>query len=235
MWTSASVVWLEMTRWNACADVTLSEEQFRAEECVIGLDLAAKLDLAARVKVFRRLIDDVEHYYVFANFYLPRATIENSDNASYEGWTKEGWITACNGETIDQQQIENDVTHDSELFSVVDVAYDPWQALNLASRLDEKGIACIEYRPTLANFSLPMKEVESLVHQGRLHHEGNPVLDWCISCTEAYINSNGDMRPVKDKNNKQQKIDGTVALLMALGRRLVLDADGKGKADIGLL
>jgi phage terminase large subunit-like protein len=235
IWTSASVVWMEMIRWNACADTSLREDQFTNEECILGMDLAAKIDLAAVVKIFRRMIDDVEHYYVFADFYLPQSTIDDSDNASYSGWAREGWIKACRGETIDQQLIEADITAASAAFSILDVTYDPWQALNLASRLDEKGIPCIEYRPTLANFTLPMKEVEALVRQGRLHHGGNPVLDWCIACTEAWVNSNGDMRPVKDRNNKLQKIDGTVALLMALGRRLVLDADGKGQANIGLL
>lgn len=235
VWTNASVVWMEMGRWHACADPSIDEKQFANEECVLGLDIAAKIDLAARVKLFRREIDGVDHYYVFANFYLPQATIETGSNASYVGWAEDEWITACAGETIDQQQIEADITADAANFVIVDVAYDPWQALNLAARLDDKGIPCIEYRPTLANFTLAMKECEALVRQGRLHHQGNPVLDWCISCTEAYINSNGDMRPVKDKNNPLQKIDGTVALLTALGRRLVIDADGKGKADLGFL
>jgi phage terminase large subunit-like protein len=235
IWTSASVVWMEMIRWNACADASLREEQFKGEECVIGMDLAAKIDLAAVVKVFRRELDGIEHYYVFANFYLPQATIQDSDNASYPSWARDGFITSCEGETIDQQVIENDITTASESFIITDVTYDPWQALNLASRLDEKGIPCIEYRPTLANFTMPMKELEALVRQGRLHHGGNPVLDWCIACTEAFMNSNGDIRPVKDRNNKMQKIDGTVALLMALGRRMVLDADNKGRGSVFML
>jgi phage terminase large subunit-like protein len=235
MWTSASVVWMEMQRWHACADPTLKSEQFTHEECIVGMDLAAKIDLAAVVKLFRRTIDEVEHYYMFANFYLPQSTIETSDNASYHRWANEGWITACAGETIDQQKIEDDVTADAAAFDVLDVTYDPWQALNMASRLDAKGIPCIEYRPTLANFTMPMKELEALVRQGRFHHAANPVMDWCIACTEAWVNSNGDMRPVKDKNNKVQKIDGTVALLMAMGRRLVLDADGKGHSTLHIL
>lgn len=235
VWTHASVVWMDLIRWSACADATLNESDFAGEECVIGLDIAAKIDLAARVKIFRRELDGVEHYYVFANFYLPQATIDFAANASYVTWSNDGWITACAGETIDQAQIEKDILHDAEQFNITDVAYDPWQALNLASRLDDQGVPCIEYRPTLANFSLAMKECEALVRQRRLHHQGSPVLDWCIACTEAFVNNNGDMRPVKDKNNPQQKIDGTVALLTALGRRLVLDADGKGKADIGIL
>lgn len=220
VWTNAAVLWLSANAWSACADPALREDDFKGEECVIGLDLAAKIDLAAKVRVFMRLVEGVEHYYVFARFYLPEATVAESANASYFGWAHDGWIKACAGETVDQALIEEELLADAEKFSVMDLAYDPWQALNLVSRLDKAGLPCIEYRPTLANFSLPMKELEALVREGRVHHDGNPVLAWNIACTEAYQNSNGDMRPAKDTTNPLQKIDGTVALLMALGRHM---------------
>ena len=225
VWTHAAVAWIDAQRWQACTDRELREEDFARDELVIGLDLAAKIDLAARVNLYVRTLDEVQHYYAFARFYLPSATIEESANASYAGWASDGFITACPGETIDQDVIEREVSAEAERITIRDVAYDPWQALNLAAHLDAKGIPVIEYRPTLANFSLPMKELEALVRQGRFHHDGNPVLAWCMSCVEAFANSNGDMRPSKDTNNPQQKIDGAIALLMALGRRLALDAN----------
>ena len=72
VWTNAAVAWMNMVQWHAQGDTTLKVEDFRGEECVIGLDLAAKIDLAARVKLFRSDVDGVQHYYAFAHFYLPR-------------------------------------------------------------------------------------------------------------------------------------------------------------------
>lgn len=225
IWTHAAVAWIDAMRWQSCAEAELVESDFTSDECVIGLDLAAKIDLAARVNLYKRTIDDVDHFYAFARFYLPQATVDESANASYAGWASEGFITACPGETIDQDVIEREIKAEAERVSIRDVAYDPWQALNLASHLDAHGIPCIEYRPTLANFSLPMKELEALVRSHRFHHNGDPVLAWCMSCVEAFANSNGDMRPSKDTNDPLKKIDGAIALLMALGRWLAIMAN----------
>jgi phage terminase large subunit-like protein len=224
IWTHSSVAWIDQLRWQACADETLRELDHLGDECIIGLDLAAKIDLCARVNLYTRDIEGITHYFAFARFYLPEATIEESANASYAGWARAGFLTSCPGETIDQEMIEREILKEATHIVIRDLAYDPWNCLNLASRLDRAGVPCIEYRPSLANFSLPMKELEALVREKRFHHDGHPVLSWCMSCVEAFANSNGDMRPTKDTNNPLVKIDGAIALLMALGRRLTLDA-----------
>jgi len=227
LWTHAAVAWMDLIKWNACADPKLSEKDFKGEACVLGLDLAAKVDLAARVKVFERIIDEVAHYYVFAHFYLPQAAIDEGKNASYAGWVADGFITACPGETTDFDRIMLDVLDDAEQHRIDDVAYDPWQALNLASDLAAKGIPVIEYRPTVANFSPAMKDLDALVREGRLHHTGNPVLDWHVACVEVFEDAKGNIYPRKDRNDPNQKIDGVIAMLSAYGRRMTLDATEK--------
>lgn len=231
IWTSAATAWMNMQFWNKCADPKINWEHFTGTECVTGIDMASKIDLAARVDLFRREIDDVQHYYVRAKFWLPEATVENSEdfNSNYAQWVKDGWITVIPGEVIDPNQIEMDIKADANKFIIEDVAYDPWQALQMATNLDRDGIPVIEYRPTVANFSPAMKEVDALVREGRLHHDGNPVLAWCIGCTLVVIDNKDNIYPRKDKTDKTQKIDGTVGLLTALGRRMQIDADdGEG-------
>lgn len=224
MWTNAAVAWMNMVQWHALADPALTEEQFNNEDCVLGLDLAAKIDLAARVKVFRRLLDGVAHYYVFAHFYLPEAAITDGRNASYATYEADGWITSTVGEVTDFNVIEADILNDAAHHRLLDVAYDPWQALQLASNLAAKEIPVIEYRPTTQNFSPAMKEIDALVRQGRLHHNGNPVLAWNVSCVEVMEDFKGNIYPRKDRNDPNQKIDGLVALLMAMGRRMAIEA-----------
>lgn len=224
VWTNAAVAWMNMVQWQALGDGELVEASFNGDECVIGLDLAAKVDLAARVKLFRRPIDGVLHYYAFAHFYLPEAAIVDGRNASYETWQGEGWITATPGEVTDFNVIESDLLNDAAHHRVLDIAYDPWQALQLASNLAAKDISVIEYRPTTANFSPAMKEIDALVRQGRFHHDANPVLAWNVACVEVMEDFKGNIYPRKDRDDPHQKIDGLVALLMAMGRLMALDA-----------
>jgi phage terminase large subunit-like protein len=224
LWTNAAVSWMNMILWAALGDPALSEADFAGEECLIGLDLAAKVDLAARVKLFRRNVEGVAHYYAFAHFYLPEAAILDARNASYQTWEADGWISTTPGEVTDFNAIESDVLNDAAHYRVTDVAYDPWQALQLASNLAAKDVSVIEYRPTVANFSPAMKEIDALVRQRRFHHDGNPVLAWNVACVEVLEDFKGNIYPRKDRDDPHQKIDGLVALLMAMGRRMALDA-----------
>jgi phage terminase large subunit-like protein len=77
-----------------------------------------------------------------------------------------------------------------------------------------------------------MKEIDALVRQRRLHHNGNPVLRWNISCVEVAEDFKGNIFPRKDKDNPQQKIDGLIALLMAMGRRMVLESEGSSEPTL---
>jgi phage terminase large subunit-like protein len=72
----------------------------------------------------------------------------------------------------------------------------------------------IEYGATVKNFSAPMKEVEALVLAARLHHDGDPVLGWMISNVVAHVDKKDNVFPNKQTANN--KIDGAVALIMAM-------------------
>ena len=66
-WSNAASAWLSMTAWDACADPTLTLDDFAGEPCWIGGDLAQLDDLAAVALVFER--DDV--LCGFVRCYLP--------------------------------------------------------------------------------------------------------------------------------------------------------------------
>ena len=71
------------------------------------------------------------------------------------------------------------------------------------------------------NYSEPMKELEALVKAGRFHHNGCPVLEWMVNNVVAYYDKKDNIQPNKDR--PENKIDGLVAILMALARFLVHD------------
>ena len=56
---------------------------------------------------------------------------------------------------------------------------------------------------------------------GKLHHDGDPVLAWMASNVVAHLDVKENIYPRKEM--PQNKIDGIVALIMALNRALVND------------
>ena len=218
VWVNADVEWMNMQAWDACADETLNEDDFTDAECWDALDLSSKVDIAAKVKLFKRRIDDQDHYYCFGNYYLPEETIYSTPNDQYEGWMNSGVITATPGNIIDYQYIEDDIKADSAKFNIIEFPYDPFQATQMSTRMMDEGINMVEMRPTVLNFSEPMKELEALVLTGRFHHDGDPCMAWMISNVVAHTDVKDNIYPRKER--AENKIDGPVALIMALGRAI---------------
>lgn len=223
VWVNAGSPWMNMVAWSACHDKDMQEEDFEGDDCIVAADLATKTDIAAKVRLFVREIDGKDHYYVFPVFYLPMEAIEDSRNAAYEGWEREGYLTATPGSATDFKVIEDGVREDAGRFQLVDAVFDPWQAAHLIQNLSDEGLPASEYRQTVQNMSYPMKELEALVLERRLHHDGNPVLSWMLSNVIAHTDAKDNIYPRKEK--AENKIDGAVALIMALGRYIAQHND----------
>ena len=229
VWVNASVAWMDMQKWDDCADPNLSLEDFAEEKSVDALDLASKKDLAARIRIFKRQeADEKPHFYIFATFYLPELAIDESVNASYEGWVEEGYIIATDGNVTDYLMIRDDIVDDKR--TVSEVAYDPFQATMLVNSLQVEGFEVTEYGNTVMNMSEPMKEFEAAVLEGRIHHTGNPVLSWCVANVVAKEDAKENIFPRKEKANN--KIDGAVALIMGLGRHMNIEEEEAEETSI---
>lgn len=217
-WVNADTAWMDMRAWDACKDTMLDPEQFAGEPTYVALDLASKVDIAAKIALHERTIDGKAHYYVFGQYYLPRDTVERGENSQYQGWEHMELLTVTDGAVIDFDVIEQDLLADCSRFEVREVPYDPFQATQLSTRMAAQGVPMVEMRPTVLNFSEPMKQLEALVLQGRLHHNGDPVLAWMMSNVVAHMDAKDNIYPRKER--PENKIDGVVALIMALGRAL---------------
>jgi phage terminase large subunit-like protein len=192
------------------------------------LDLASKVDIAALVLVFAHLEIDGA-YAVFGRYYLPEDTVHANGNSQYQGWMNAGRLTVTPGNVIDFGWIEADLIDFVSRHSVQAVAFDPFQATQLSTRMLSEGMPMIEVRPTVLNFSEPMKTLEALVLQGKLIHDGDPVLGWMASNVVAHLDAKDNIYPRKER--PENKIDGIVALIMGLsraitpGQSLVIGAD----------
>ena len=215
IWVDANSALFDTEWWRKCEDRALDEAEFAADECVMGLDLASKIDIAARVNVYRRLISGKAHFYVFPRFYLPTAAIEEDKHPMYRGWEMQGDIYATPGETTDFGIIEDEIKADGPGLNLRAVATDPWQAQQMIQSLKKDGMPAEEYRQTVANMSEATKTLDALMREGRIHHPGNAVLNWMIGNVVGHYDAKENVYPRKEM--PQNKIDGAIALIMALG------------------
>lgn len=221
VWCSARNAWMNMQQYNMLADASLSLDEFEGEESWFVLDLASKNDICAFIQLFKRRLNGLDHYYAFGRYYLPTDAIEEnkSNQALYRKWVIQGHLIATEGAEIDFDVIREDVKQLGTRFDVQEVAYDPWRATQLAHQLAKDGATVVEFRQTVQNMSPAMKEVMAAVKGGRFHHDGNPCLAWMFSNVTAKEDAKENIYPRKEK--PEQKIDGPVAVIMAVGRAMV--------------
>lgn len=220
LWTGAKSAWLNMEQWRACGDSTLRREDFAADPCYLGLDLATRVDIAARADMFVRVIDGRTHYYLFPKFYLPESALDSAKNAEiYRGWSIAGHIDVMAGDEIDFAAIQSEVLDLPASMTLCEMAYDPWQATQLAQSLRAEGVEAVEFRHTVGNMSPSMRELEGAIASGRFHHDDNPCLNWMAANVVAKADAKDNIYPRKELPDN--KIDGMIAAIMALGRAMV--------------
>jgi phage terminase large subunit-like protein len=216
VWVTAAAPYFNAELWNRAGDESLKREDFAGEPCWMGLDLASKLDLSAALSVFERDLSGVTHYYVFANCYCPEERLSLPENRHYAGWAAEGHLIATPGNVTDYDYVERSLIEDAETFRIVSLGFDPWHGTQLATHLTDAGIECVEVPQTAKNLSDPMKWIQALIVDGRMHHDGNPVLGWAIGNVTAQVDRNDNVFPRKER--PEAKIDPAVALIIAMSR-----------------
>lgn len=215
----AGEAFFNMLAWrDLCCDPALSIEDFEGKPCIIGLDLASKHDIAAKIYLFRT----GGKYAVFGRFYYPEDRIDkdNPNYKIYRGWADSDRLVLTPGNVLDFEYIEEDLLEDRKLFKVLEVAYDPDQATELSTRMQKEKLTMVEVPQRWRQLSEPMKLMASLIDEGKLRHDGDPVLTWMVGNVFAKTNIKEDVYPRKVR--PENKIDGAVAAMFALNRSIVM-------------
>lgn len=228
VWTAAKSGFYNMAKFGAdpCVDRSLTLERFKGWDCVLGLDLASKIDLTAMVKLFHEVVEGKVHYYCVApTFWVPEDTVEGTENRRmadrYQSWVASGHLIQTQGAEIDYRDILAEALEVNKRAPVVASPIDPHGAANLSHQLDDEGLSPITIVQNYTNMSDPMKELEAAILAGRFHHDGHPILSWCVSnVVGRHLPGSDDIvRPTKQQADN--KIDGATALIMAIGRTML--------------
>jgi len=239
VWVSSKVAFFNMERWKTCEDKTLALDDFAGRDCVLGLDLARKLDLNSMARLFWKDVNGKRHYYCVApRFWVPEDTVFDNDNRrlaeKYQRWVNGGYLLPTEGAEIDYREILAECVTANQHAPVIETPTDPHGATNLAHHLDDEGLNPVSITQNYQNMSDGMKELEAAINCGRFDDDGNPIMsDSVMNVVAKYLPGNDDvMRPIKE--HPDSKIDGAVALIMAIGR-VMAGAEAEPQPEIILL
>ncbi|MFA4975722.1 MAG: terminase TerL endonuclease subunit [Candidatus Paceibacterota bacterium] len=216
---------ISLSEWDRNAGM-VDRASLKKAECYGGLDLAATSDLSAFCLVFPNgpAGSGIEGYQALWRLWTPQANLwklnERTAGAA-DVWVREGWLTVTPGEVMDYDHIRQAINQDREIFSVQEIAYDPWNSTQLVSDLLSDEAPLVEFRQGYRSMSPPLKELARLLRQGTpetplLRHGGNPAMRWQIDNLAVVSDPAENVKP--DKKHSADKIDGVVSLIMALDR-----------------
>lgn len=217
VWVSGESPWMDMRAWDRCADADLRElSAHHGAKAYIGLDLAQKKDFAALSIAWQ---GEEGHWNVCTRLYLNELAIQESGNAHLTGWARQGYVQVTDGDLTDFDVVAEDLRTLCRQFDVQEIAFDPALSMYFAGKLIEEGLPLVEITQRAIFFTPPLIQVENLVLEKKLRHDGNPVMAWMVSNLVVKVSKfNELMAPTKER--PENKIDGPIAMLMALGRAL---------------
>lgn len=205
----------------------------------VAWDMASRRDLcAAAIAYPRRNHDEPEKSTVWIENYAwtCRAAVDDREPAErilWNAWADAGWLTIHPGPVIRLRSVLHDFLEIAESLEIVAVGYDPWNAEFFVQELEDRGYECREFRQGYRTMSPAIKMVESALHEGRILHDGSPLLYAAIRAMKLDQDPAGNLKPNKAKSTG--KIDPAVSFVMG-GSMALLDLGEKPQSlGIGLI
>lgn len=206
-----------------------------------GLDLSMTTDLTSLVLVCRDdepwvAVDDQgrEHqhtgrWHVLPFFWTPEATLEaraKRDRAPYLDWVRDGFLLATPGPAVEYDHVAANMVEITADMDVRGIAFDRYRIDRLKRELSllEADLPLVEFGQGFVSMgpAVDTTEIEFLHH--RVRHGSHPVLTMCAA--QAVVVSDPAGNRKLDKAKSTGRIDGMVAMTMALGVAMANGQDG---------
>jgi phage terminase large subunit-like protein len=206
---------LSRSVWEANSTAP-DDEAFRFGEVYGGLDLSQTTDLTAFVLIARyngRF--HVRPWFFMAEGLVPERA--RADRVPYDIWHKQGLIEATPGKVVALDWVAAKIAEVTTGLPVKAIAFDRWRMPGLMLEIDRLGLALPlqEYGQGYASMSPAVAALEEAALQELIQHGGHPVLNMCAGNAVAIRDPAGNRK--LDKARSTGRIDGIVALAMAMG------------------
>lgn len=210
--------------WKAC-NGPIDMSAFVDGPVYGGLDLSVTTDLTALVLVAKK--DGLWH--VLPTFWTPEATLKDRsqrDRAPYDAWVRDGFMKATPGPAVEYDFVARDIAQITSGMRVEKIAFDRYRMANLQKELDRADVT-LPLEPYGQGYismapAIDATEIEFL-HQ-RVRHAGHPVLTMCAATAVVVKDPAGNRK--LDKSKSTGRIDGMVAMAMAMGAAAMDQSEG---------
>jgi len=242
MWVDAAITWIPSETWKRMADSEFKPP--KGAVCYGGLDLATTSDICSFSLYFP------EYNYFTTTHYVPEEAAKNAvrSGIDYMDWINDGYLVKTPGKTTDYNYIKMDILASASYWDLKFCGYDRWNSSDLVQNLDDelgttfvpgKGAVKSKYEAKMQKFgqgfasmSTPTKEFEKLCVDEVIKHDGNPVTAWMLGNVSISTDPAGNIKT--DKAQSKDKIDGVVAMIMALGEYLAWNYQSKYQDKIAV-
>ena len=233
-WVKQSVRWMPMHAWDECAFAT-DPETLRGRICYGGLDLSSTTDVTAFVLVFPPM-DEKDKFIVLPFFWIPADNIAarvRRDHVPYDIWQQQGYLKTTEGNVVHYGFIETFIEELNTRYHIKEIAFDRWGAVQMVQNLEGMGFTVVPFGQGYKDMSPASKELMKLTLEKKLAHGGHPVLRWMMDNVYVRTDPAGNIKPDKEKST--ERIDGAVAMIMALDRAIRNESPGSVYDGRGIL
>jgi phage terminase large subunit-like protein len=210
MWIDSAMIWIPTDKWDKC---NFDYPDLSRLPCYASLDLSSTKDITVFGLLFK---GDIFHWKPY--FFLPSLTMQERvrrDHVNYDKWIREGYIEETGGDVVDYEYVRAKVNELAKIYKIKSIQYDRWNSSQLVNDLMADGANMQPFGQGYQSMSSPTKEIEKLVLSQQINFAGNPVMRWMNGNVEIRTDPAGNVKI--DKSKSIEKVDGMVALAMALG------------------
>ena len=193
---------------------------------VMGLDLSRRIDLTALVYVGKGADGQ---YSVGCEFFAPKDGVHDrsvADRVPYDLWASQGHLTLTPGKTVGYDFVAQRMKELAETYSIDEIKFDRWGIPELKTQLqliDAEDLPLEPHGQGFKDMSPALNALEAELLNGRLRHGNHPILTWCAANAVVDMDAAGNRK--LNKKRATGRIDGMVALAMAIGGAVVVEQE----------
>lgn len=213
IYVSANAAWVDRRFWD---ESVAPKPEDAPESVFMAFDLAHSRDLNAICTLYRY---GEERFHAEFQFFLPEESLDLVPNhylSIYRQAAASGILKLTPGNVTDHGEIESFIKKRCQELQVKEIAFDPYNAAGLVANLYAEGLPVKKVGQGMAILSNPSKSTEQMILKKAISHDGNPFIGWQLSNCEVYTDVNGNIKVRKNEADPSAKVDGIIALIMAM-------------------
>lgn len=221
------------------AESDLDLEDFRGQECVVGLDLSSGGDLTSLALEFKYYdeITKEDKYFIHSHSFIPINRVAEhmkTDKVPYDVWINEGLLTTTetlSGVKTDYKYIISYLKEliDEYELKLTAIAYDNFNANAFLADLEDFGVDTISITQSCKSLNDATVDFKLTMEAGNINfNRNNHLLKWSLANAITVSNSFGEIKI--DKQAKSCRIDAVDSVIDA--HKIIMQNDTYKKIDI---